>query len=53
MSEADIVVPRHPHKMVCPGCGMARYLPDGWQEMLRSETLSCVPCHLVMVEVDQ
>jgi hypothetical protein len=52
MSEpADIVLPPHPHKLVCPTCGLTRHLPEGWQVMLGSETLTCVADQVVMVEV--
>jgi hypothetical protein len=36
--------------MVCPVCGMVRYLPDGWQEMMGSPTIKCVADDRVMVE---
>lgn len=49
---ADIVLPRHPHTLVCPVCGLTRHLPDGWQEMLGSETMTCVADRVEMVEVD-
>jgi hypothetical protein len=49
---ADIELPRHPHKLVCPVCGLTRYLPDGWQEMLRSDVLRCTADGVVMEEVD-
>jgi hypothetical protein len=45
-----IDLPPQPHKMVCPVCGMVRYLPDGWQEMMGSPTIKCVADDRVMVE---
>ena len=50
MSDPDIVLNPHPHKLVCPVCGLTRHLPDGWQQMLNSETLTCVTDNVVMVE---
>lgn len=49
---ADIVLPRHPHTLVCPVCGLTRHLPDGWQAMLGSETLTCTTDQVEMVEVE-
>lgn len=49
---SDIVLPPHPHKMVCPVCGLSRRLPDGWQAMLSSDTLTCTTDQVAMVEVD-
>jgi len=48
----DIVLSPHPHKLVCPTCGLTRYLPDGWQQMLNSETLTCTTDNVAMVEVE-
>jgi hypothetical protein len=48
--ESAIDLPPQPHKMVCPACGMTRYLPDGWQDMLGSTTIKCVADDRVMVE---
>ena len=47
----DIVLMPYPHTLVCPGCQLTRNLPDGWQEMLNSQTLSCTECNKVMQEV--
>jgi hypothetical protein len=46
----DITLEPHPHTLVCPGCGLVRNLPEGWQEILKSKILSCVDCGKVMVE---
>jgi hypothetical protein len=48
--ESAIDLPPQPHKMVCPACGMTRYLPDGWQDILGSTTIKCVADDRVMVE---
>jgi hypothetical protein len=50
MSNPDIVLPPHPHKLVCPVCGLTRHMPDGWRAMLRSEILTCTTDDVVMVE---
>lgn len=47
---ADIVVEGHPHKLVCPKCGLTRHLPDGWQEMVGADSLTCAVDRTVMVE---
>jgi hypothetical protein len=47
---SDIELPPHPHKMVCPVCDLTRYLPDGWQQMLHSETIQCTQDGVDMVE---
>ena len=46
----DIVLPPQPHKMVCPVCGLTRHLPEGWQEMVDSDTIRCVTDGVDMVE---
>ena len=46
---SDIVLTPHPHKMVCPVCGLTRYLPDGWQVMLGSDTLTCTLDQVALV----
>lgn len=47
---ADIVLPPQPHKLVCPVCNLTRTLPDGWQQILGSETLMCTQDQVPMVE---
>lgn len=48
---ADINLPPHPHTLVCMECGLRRDLPEGWQEMLGTDTLTCTLCQQPMVEL--
>jgi hypothetical protein len=50
MSDEAIILPPHPHKMVCPKCGLTRYLPEGWQELMGSTTIKCRRDNIEMVE---
>ena len=53
VSDDYIELTPHPHKMVCPKCKLTRYLPDGWQELLKSDTIKCRKDNVEMVEETQ
>ena len=49
----DIVLMAYSCTLTCGGCGLTRNLPEGWQEMLGTNTLTCTECNLTMIEAER